>query len=553
MGLDEQIEQLAFGKSTPAMSACLGIYLSAEAVFVAESRISGGKPVVDHLVRVPLPPGPGGKDTKGTGVLNTDLLADTDRVVGVVSQAMSQIRWGSKFAVVSLSHHFGILRFFTMPAVERRFWRMAIPAEAKKYIPIPFEGLSNDYQVMPLPPGPDKRGRLGVLFGVTQTKTIENVKAIVEKLKLDLVGLELSACSVERLWDRVEPEREPYAQVHFDGGSVHIVLSERNIPIFVREVNLGAEAKVLDRRKVDINGCMDFTKKQLGAARPSKIRVSGTTPELAGWKEAFAQDGGLPVALQDTAKLLGLKAGEWGGYAAVGAATRHLGATPLTLDLAGSGKADDTDRRVAFAVLKSSAAIAAVLTAIGLFNNYQLMTKRSQLAALQAQGATLESFQGKTADEIQVMIDSMQKRSDSLSAVSVGATKITKIMEYLTEAIPDSVWIGTLDYTNPLDASLGGPEGSAGGAQSRRGLLVLGSAMGPASAVEQDLALQFKANLRKDTRFLALFGTIEMSVSGNEEGDKRPEGAESLGGRAQSVEGRTTFNMSCQGTGKPNG
>jgi hypothetical protein len=38
--------------------------------------------------------------------------------------------------MVTLSHHLGLLRYFAMPAIDRRFWKTSVPLEAKKYIPI---------------------------------------------------------------------------------------------------------------------------------------------------------------------------------------------------------------------------------------------------------------------------------------------------------------------------------------------------------------------------------------------------------------------------------
>ncbi|MCX5788187.1 MAG: hypothetical protein NTX64_06735, partial [Elusimicrobia bacterium] len=382
--MSDNLVQVAFGRSMPEITHCLGIYLAPNVAFVAEASAAGGKPKVEHLVRVPLPPQ--AAQTQGTRVstvLNTDMLSDTDRLAGLLRPALAQGKWRAQYAVVTLSHAFGILRYFAMPAVDQKFWKMAVPAEAKKYIPVQFDDLVNDFQIDVLPPGPDRRPRQGALFGVTQGKNMENVKVLLTKLGFQLAGIELAPCSVARLWEAVEPlGAVPHANVHFDHGSVTVTLSERGVPIFVREVLLGPDAKVADRRKLDLTGCMDFAKKQLGAQRPAKIRLSGATSEMAQWQEALAQESQAAVSVADSKKLLGIEGAEWGGLAAVGAAARHIVPHKLTLDLSGAGRVDDVDRRVALTVFSVAGALTALFLGVGLYRNVTAFVKQSELSRL---------------------------------------------------------------------------------------------------------------------------------------------------------------------------
>ena len=47
---DQLIDQLAFGKSKPASGPCLGLYLSPETIYIAETRPGkNGSVTVDHL------------------------------------------------------------------------------------------------------------------------------------------------------------------------------------------------------------------------------------------------------------------------------------------------------------------------------------------------------------------------------------------------------------------------------------------------------------------------------------------------------------------------
>lgn len=532
MALSDKLLQLAFGRALPEMSYCLGIHLSANAAYIAETKMSGSKPKVEHLIKVPIPPPPADKaGTRVSGVLNTELLADTERLAALIKPAMAAAgKWRSEYAVVTLDHSFGILRYFVMPAVDQKFWKMAVPAEAKKYIPVQFEDLVTDFQVEPLSPGPDRRPRQGALFGVTQGRNLEYIRILLLRLGVKLAGIELGPCSMSRLWDVLEPAGgAPYAQVHFDQGEARVILSERGLPIFVREISMGAEAKVADRRKLDLTGCLDFAKKQLAAQRPTKVRLSGTSGEMPGWAEALAQESQLKVEPQDTAKLLGIQPAEWGGYAAIGAGIRHLINNRVIIDLSSTGRVDDNDRRAAMNIFVGAGAIAGLLLAVGLYRHGMAELKNRELSKLRARGAKVEAFQGKSKNDIESMVQEMRQRSASIAAATTANVRLTNILEQVVEALPDQVWVTNLTYLNSLESTvLGGP------AMAGRDMRLNGNVIGASETAEQDQAMRFKQNLERDERFQKAFGTVDVSLTAAMEG--------AVAGQAAS---RTSFSINC--------
>ena len=516
MALQDQIEQLSFGRSLPRIDSCLGLHLSPEAMFLSEVRYDKGRPQVLHLSRLRMPGA--GKNTKAAATLSSDFMPEPEKVADELRKALSEGSWKSKHIMVSLSAEFGILRYFVMPAIDRRFWRSAVPVEAKKYIPIPFQTLASDFQTFLLPPGADKKPRLGSLFGVTQKKSLDALREVVQKLGLTLVGTELAPVSVERLWDTISPEaaQASYAQVHFDGGQTRILVSDKGIPVFYREVLLTDDATAMDRRKVDLTGCVDFARKQLGLQEPKVLRVSGQINDIKAWQDAFAQDLGQPVSYQDTDKLLGLKAGQWGGYAAIGAALRHLAPGPLTLDLSAVGKISDEDRRSATTILTIGAVVAGIMVAIGGARTFMLQGQESKLKRLQANTGVYAEFKGKNAGDISQLIGQMRDKIASFGALTSQQTPLTTIFEILAERIPESAWLTDFSYQNPL---------SLDGKPSIRTLTLQGSVADKSRAIEQEVAYRFGDNLRQDERFTAAFSVIEPSVQAPAGGDEVP-GAE---------------------------
>lgn len=523
MGLDEMIGPLAFGESTPKITHCLGLYLSPETIYIAECKRDKDKLTVEHLVRIPVPiPQGDGKDAKptvGTGTLATDFLTDNEKLGGLIRQSISQVRWGTKDVMVTLSHHLGLLRYFTMPAVERQFWKSSIPVEAKKYIPIPFDTLSYDYQVLPLPPDASNKARQGALIAVTQKKNLSSVTTMLAGLGLNLVGMEVAPCSVLRLWQALERTGEQaYCQVHFDGGSVRILVADRGVPVFFREVFLGADASVADQRKIDLGGCVAFAQKQLGVGKISAIKVSGTNSSLSAWVDAFAQETSLPASVQDTPGMLSIKGGDWGGFASIGACLRFSSAKTMTLDLGAVGRVSDDEKRVAKDILAIAGAATALIVALGLGRTLMYNMKAKELKKYKRDYEIEQVFTGKKPAQIEEMLKGMRDQIDAAGAIGDPGPKKTEVLRELLVAMPEKVWLTQLALRDPLER---------GGQGARPELNLAGHAVAPTPQEEQDLAYNFRFKVSQSTPVTEAFGTdVQVSVSRAPEVAADPSGGD---------------------------
>ncbi|MBI5629467.1 MAG: pilus assembly protein PilM [Elusimicrobia bacterium] len=535
MALDEFIDQLAFGSSTPQVSACLGMYLSPEVIYIAEARIEKGKPLVDHLVRIPVPapaeaakqPGAGPSTTS----LNTDFLSDGEKLALLIRQSMSQTKWKTKNVMVTLSHHLGLLRYFTMPEINPRFWKSAIPLEAKKYIPIPLDILSHDYQVIALQPDANNKARQGVLIAVTQKKNIAAISTLLQGLELNLVGMEVAPCSVLRLWQSLEPGPldKPLCQVHFDGGNIRILVADKGLPVFFRELFLGSDVSMGDIRKVDLGGCVAFAQKQLGVAALGQVKVSGAAQALPSWQAAFSQELGLPAGLQDTAALLGIKGGDWGGYASIGTGLRFLRPATMNLDLGRVGKVSEEDHRVARDIFMIAAFLSVCFLALGLGRMGLYRYKSRELARFRRDPEIEAVFTGKTPQQIEEMIKSLQGQVESVQGLGIDRVKVSTLLKDVAESLPEKTWITNISLTNPL----------VKGSQSLE-LRLSGHAVAPSLSQEQDLAFQFKEQLIKSKVVGKTFSDIQLSVTGKPLADDAVQGLDP-GALMQRLETRTQF------------
>ncbi len=542
MNIDEIVEQLAFGKTTPNLPTCRGLYLSPDTIYLSELRMVKGKPSVDHLVRVPVPAGAAAKAAAGAGPstsLNTNFLGERDKLTALIRQAMSQIRWNSDAVVVTISHHLGLLRYFTMPSVDRRFWASAIPLEAKKYIPIPFDALSYDYQIEPLPAaGPDQKARQGALVAVTPRKNLPNINSLVEDLGLKLAGLEVAPCSVLRLWNALEGGAgpDPYCQVHFDAGAVRVLICDRGLPVFFREVFLGAEATVNDSRKVDLGGCVSFAQKQLGVGSLKRLRVGGAAPDLPAWKESFSSELGLQAELHDTAALLGVKGGDWGGFASIGAAVRFLSPTRISLELGDLGKISDAERTAAKYLLAAAGAAALALCLAGFGHELLYRLRAVELKKYRGKPEVEAVFINKGPTDIENLIRDMQQQMELLpDPAELRKARTLPVLADVISSLPEKVWLARISLSNPLRASAVKP----------REIILSGYAMASSPSEERDKALSFKDRLGRSEIFGALFTDLQINVihvAAGAESAMGGAGAEQIAFKRR-LEQRTSFTI----------
>lgn len=485
MGMDQIIEQLVFGQTQVKVGSALGIYLSPETIYISETKLGkDGKLSVEHLVRIPVPSD--GKPAAGsTMTMSTDFLSDPAKVGGVIRQSMSQIRWGTKNAVVTLSHHLGLLRYFPMPMLERRFLKTAIPVEAKKYIPIPFDALAYDFQAAPMPPDAAGKARQGVLMAVTQKKNLANVMGLMEALGLTMLGLEVAPCSVLRLWQTADPPKgpEPFVQVHFDGNSVRVMICDRGLPVFFREVFLGGEVTLADQRKVDLPGCLSFASKQLALTGITKIKLSGTPAVLGPWKDALSAETGLPAEIQDTARLLSIKGGDWGGYAAIGASARAQRPAPADLDLSAVNRISDEERQTARDIVLAGAGVAGLVALLGAFAHLSYGWRARELTQYKVDPDVRAALLGLPQAQIDEKLAAMRDQFDRLQGTNPPGPKLSAVLRELIDLMPDSVWLTKISISNPLTVEKG---------KDALVLTFVGRARGATSAQEQEMAFSFR-------------------------------------------------------------
>ena len=508
MTWEDVVEHLAFGRHAPKPGPCLGMYLSPETIYIAQTHLDeAGKLVVEQLVRIPVPAGKAAGPSAAT--LNTSFLAENARLETLIRDSMSHIAWNSKRVMVTLSHHLGLLRYFTMPAVDRRYWKSAIPLEAKKHIPIPFDVLNYDYLCVPLPPDDKNRPHRGALIAVTQKQNPANITAMLGNLGLALAGIEVAPCSVIRLERTLSlsgsPAGRPFCQVHFEQGMAHILIADKGLPVFFREVFLGEESGAVDQRKVDLGGCLSFVQKSLMVGTVPAVVVSGTCAQMDAWKEVFTQETGLPVHVRETAVLLGIKDADWGGFSAIGASLRFQLPSEANLDLGAVDRISEEEKAVAMDILVAAGVLTIFFFICGLFKTAVYHFQARAFNSIRHNAEIEAILRNKSPAMVEEMFEKMRNQA-ALTQDICGKRRasLVSFIKDVVDSLPKKVWLTNLSINRPLQKT------AAAGTAS---LKLSGHATAQDIAHEQDLAFQFRDQLAKSPILGLTFTDLKMTIS----------------------------------------
>ncbi|HAT73213.1 MAG TPA: hypothetical protein DCS63_10405 [Elusimicrobia bacterium] len=427
----------------------LGIYISPKEISIAQVKIGRDSRLeTEHLVKFPT-----GFAVKGGMIrplsLNHEFFSETASWLAPFKQAVKSVGWNSSSAVVTLSPQFAILRYFVMPVIERRFWSRSIPLESKKYIPVSFEEVVYDYNAVPL----EGLNKLGVLFGLTQRKSVEFIINTLKGAGLDLAALEINSVSMERLFGFTDPKgHDLKGYIHFSGNTTLMLFSHGGYPVLYRESESDSDGAMSERRRLDIKGAVQFVDRYVGGKDYNFIALSGDGAEA--WKPA-AEKEAAPIAagVWDSARACSLKDNDAGAIFAIGAALRGRVPGKLKLDISGISIAAILEKSVQSYVWNISMVIGGFILLLSLVSQLRLFVVNSRLATFAARVADVSELEGSDADTIKAKIERIQTDIRILSAVTGETDPLAPKLSAIAEQIPQELWVTGIQYSAPLSAS----------------------------------------------------------------------------------------------------
>ncbi|HBA61706.1 MAG TPA: hypothetical protein DCZ92_13020 [Elusimicrobia bacterium] len=432
----------------------LGIYISPREIAIAQVKISKeGRPEPEHLVRFPT------GFTVKEGMLrplslNNDFFNEKASWIAPFNKAVKQVSWNSSLAVVTLSPQFAILRYFVMPCVDRKFWNKSIPLESKKYIPVSFDEVVYDFDAVPI----DGGKKLGVLFGLTQRKSVEFIINTLKSAGLDLSTVEITPASLERLFGFIDPkDHDVKGYLHFSGGGNSMLFSHGGYPVLYRETEGDPSGTMSERRRLDLKGAVQFVDRYVGGKAYKNICLSGEGAE--GWKAPAEKEAEtIPVVLWDPAALCGMKDSSSTGLFAVGAAIRDKAAGKLKLDISGLSAAINTEKAVQNYIWNIALVLGGFLLLLSIISQLKLFKVNSELASIRSQVENVPELQGLDPETIKLQIDMMRTNAQTLNLLLSNTDVIAPKLSAIADLISPDLWVQEIRYNNtyPISQVQGG-------------------------------------------------------------------------------------------------
>ncbi len=490
--------------NAPAAKNSIGIYISPKEISIAQTRLGKeGKIEAEHLIKIPT------SFQAKEGLLrplslNNDFFEESASWVNTFKHAIKKVGWGSSSAVITLSPQFAILRYFVMPSVEKRFWSKSIPIESKKYIPVSFDEVVYDFVAYHQEDGK----KLGVLFGLTQRKSVEFIINILKSVNLELAAIEITPCSVERFYAHLDPkEHDSKGYIHFPGGASIMLFSSSGCPVLYREADYEAASTLSERKRLDVKGAVQFVERYIGGHEYKRLMLSGDGADA--WKAVAEQESPMPVEIWDPAKAAGLKENDAAAFFSMGASMRGRVHEKLSLDISGISTAAMLEKQVQGYVWNIAFMLGGLLLFMSLICQVRIMMIGSKLSYLTEKVGDVPELEGNDSDAIKAKIEKLQTNVRMLSVLVTDTDYLAPKLNAIAEKIPSELWLQEIQYSNPFAASE---------LQTSSKELRLGGETNLAGDTKQHAVEKFHKDLKNSPEF-KIFGPPNGSMEFTTEGE----------------------------------
>ena len=437
---------------------CIGIYISLTDIYVAQIFEKSGGIEVDSLVKLAL------KD------IRTDLLRPAELNEGFFStpkhwlepikKIIDSKEWATKDVVISLAPNFSVHRHFVMPDTPRRFWKSAVPLQARKYIHYPFERAVYDFSIRPFYADLTKTKQLEVVFSLTSKIIVGTLEAGMKSIGLNLVSVETAPLSVFRLFNHTDKEAQKnVGQIYanFSSYEGQFLFAINNTPVLMREVEVNPSMGT--RNRLEVNNCIDFISKQIEKNVFEDIVVISSSSQMD-WTPLLEMETKKNVRKWNIEDIFGFKVSGFAEIAAMGACLKFLNNNVADIDLVKKHRSSNEEIKGTFSIWKITLLILALLL---LWFLYVQLSSTSTYLTFQKKNITrvdgIEEFKNLSASQIKERVSSMKENTKDLAALIV-KPKYTSKLSALPDLIPDEMYFKELQISYPMANKAGNPKNS---------------------------------------------------------------------------------------------
>ena len=475
-------------------ASAIGLDIGTFAVRAGELVMTGDRPRLVRFGQLTLPP----------GAVVAGEIVDVDLVAGAIRRLWERVGFRSRQVVLGLANQRVIVRQAEMPRLDEVELTAALRFEAADLLPIAAEDATLDFQVLQEFVSPAGEPRLQLLLAAAQRTMLDVHLRTCQLAGLRVVRADPMPLALVRSLGRTGlealEEGGPTAEaiVCVGAGITTVVIHEDGIPRFARFLSEGAGAatnavaselgvdldtaedlkrrvgtgavsggdpradvavsRVVTRLADEIENTIRFFTSQSGAARLGRVVLAGSGSKLAGLQDRLAAMTAVPVEAARPSEWISVEAGltpeeaeraEPNLPSVIGLA---LAAGPLAAGRRINLLPTEVTRvhAVRTQYVGAGAAVVAVAALLGTLwavRGSQINSRKKATQDALAEAATLNQQISQLGTVTQIQQTVTQKQQQVRAALA-GDVDWTRLITDIASAMPDDVWLTSLNGTS---------------------------------------------------------------------------------------------------------
>ena len=446
------------GLKRPQFKNCIGIYISLTDIYVAQIMEKSGGIEVDSLVKLAL------KDIRSDllrpAELNEGFFSSPKHWLEPIKKIIDSKEWATKDVVVSLASNFSVYRHFVMPDTPRRFWKSAVPLQARKYIHYPFERAVYDFSIRPFYADLTKTRQLEVVFALTSKIIVGTLETGMKSIGLNLAAVETAPLSVFRLFNQTDKEAQKnVGQIYanFSSYEGQFLFAINNTPVLLREVEVNPSMGT--RNRLEVNNCIDFISKQIEKNVFEDIVVI-SQPSQMDWSPLLEMETKKNVRKWNIEDIFGFKVSGFAEIAAMGACLKFANNEVVDIDLTKKHRSSTEEVKGTFSLWRLTGVIVGLLLLWGFFIQISSLNTYRQFQSKNIKRENgIEEFKDLSASQIKDRVASMKENAGDLAAL-ITQPKYTAKLTALPDLMPDEMYLRSVQINYPMANKAGKPKNS---------------------------------------------------------------------------------------------
>ena len=164
-------------------------------------------------------------------------IVDPEAVIDSISSLIDEHKIKTSNAAISISGHSINIKKVSLPLMDEKELKDAIPWELEQYIPHSINDVNYDFQILP---GENAEGNMDVLIVAAKKDVADTYVYIVTEAGLNPVVLDVDAFALENMYElNYEETDEVVALINIGASVTNINILKEGISIFTRDITTG--------------------------------------------------------------------------------------------------------------------------------------------------------------------------------------------------------------------------------------------------------------------------------------------------------------------------